>query len=823
MFKASANLFLVGIVLTLTAQLSAAEPERKDAFGDSLPPGAIARLGTTRFRCSEQDVALSLTVDGQSYVQAEGATLSLRSVKTGQPVRRWENQELADYKGRRNSYSDVRISPDGRHLLALLGETLHTFDLESGKELKAQSLSLERGRRSTQLAYSNDDKRLACVKSDFQDASVAVLDTATGKAVFTAKLPGLDFGNATLSSDGKLLATWGMLRDPEGKRTQVFSVRDVESGKELPEFPLERSGVAAAIFSPDGRSLAAATWNGIVIWDVKSAQTIKRFMAPASRYFSTVLCYSPDGKQLLVAGDSGITRIWNLATGARQICHGPAVIPKSIRFLPNGKILALGQWGVSVCLWEVVSGQVLSSEGIHTHSIDQVVFNRDGHSLVSVAADGVRWWDLTALTDEKATWPERCKKHRGLERDEDRSFEQMLYAVPLPDDTLLRLTSDGLELTEGPTGRLLRILPAHYSTPLLPTTTDGRTLLTQGWERDGVERTQRILIWDLQTGRKLYSAPLPAAETCEVALSTNRHLLAVVANRPKRDKEFGKFLGQDRPRDKLVPAESNWKENSTELLLWDPVAAKELGRHTLGADVFSALAASPDGRLLAYVSADATVGLWDVELQEPLPHLEGKLHPVSDLRELKENDGKRYPFVFDQLAFSPDGRLIAGRPSYSEGFVVWETASGKIRHDWTANQFHVTSLAFSANSKLTATGTSTGSILLWDMAGRRIPTSQPPDKLSGEQLEKLWTTLQSSDAASAFQAMTTLLQAPEQAVALFQERVKPMEGKNLDDKEIARQIVALDDDDFSVREKASEELTRVLRSARFGLGSCPGR
>ncbi len=65
--------------------------------------------------------------------------------------------------------------------------------------------------------------------------------------------------------------------------------------------------------------------------------------------------------------------------------------------------------------------------------------------------------------------------------------------------------------------------------------------------------------------------------------------------------------------------------------------------------------------------------------------------------------------------------------------------------------------------------------------------------------------------------MLALLEAPEQTVALLRERVKPAVGKEPDPNEVARHVRALDDEDFGVREKASEALAGMGSSVRLAL------
>src|SRR5438046_2784519 len=67
---------------------------RLDSYGDPLPTGAVARLGTTRFRCGEA-VALSYSPNGKmlAALTLEG-TVHVFEASTGRPLYRLSEYEI---------------------------------------------------------------------------------------------------------------------------------------------------------------------------------------------------------------------------------------------------------------------------------------------------------------------------------------------------------------------------------------------------------------------------------------------------------------------------------------------------------------------------------------------------------------------------------------------------------------------------------------------------------------------------------------------------------------------------------------------------------
>src|SRR5205823_8353701 len=93
------TLSILFLLLALSPPVAAAQSgpgPRLDVYGDPLPPGAIARLGTTRLHHSGQILALAFSPDESKLFSAGGdKTVRVWSTSDGRLLLRFDVPELA--------------------------------------------------------------------------------------------------------------------------------------------------------------------------------------------------------------------------------------------------------------------------------------------------------------------------------------------------------------------------------------------------------------------------------------------------------------------------------------------------------------------------------------------------------------------------------------------------------------------------------------------------------------------------------------------------------------------------------------------------------
>ncbi len=532
-----------------------------------------------------------------------------------------------------------------------------------------------------------------------------------------------------LSPDGKTIASAG------GREGRIV-LWERATGKRLREFREAGTWIVQLGFSPDGKFLAASTWdNSLRLYDPTTGRELRRLtgaqfvFAPDGKTLASNFLLPPDEKAQRKPGQA--IHLWEVASGTERsrLNAGPvSLIP--VTFSRDGKTLAvMGEQALH--LLDVATGKELSRLPGHAHG-DRAAFGADNSTLVTLALGrpsgkgALRTWEI-------ATGKELRQAVVPLGRT---LFVSGIFS---PDARTL-LTADyygPVRIIDVATGNEVRQLEGTRHGGLVPHafSSDGKQVVTMA----GI--TGAIQFWDTATGKEV---PLTAG---------HRGAVSALA-----------FSGDGTS---LVTASRDGT-----VRLWD-AEGRELRRHSVEVGMFDALGLSADGKLLA--RGGLPVQVWDTATGKLLRWAradeeggealafspDGKvlasasagtmtLREVATGRELR-----RFPChrLCRQLLFSPDGKKLASTSAHGP-FFVWESATGKLlyqRGEFASSKRELAPLlAFSPNGRTLAETDSLGLwIRLWEVA------------TGGQRHE--WLSLQPGVRCFAFSPDSTILAVADAA------------------------------------------------------------
>ena len=187
----------VGWLLLSTVAIGAENP-KTDRYGDPLPPGALVRMGTCRFRPGEPIYDAAFSPDGR-ILATVGHNVCFWDATTGALLRK---DHFGD--GGYQSYAEPRIVfvAGGKRYVFLHYLGMYLCDAASGRRLRTYSF------RPTSV-ISPDGALLA----EPTEESLAIWDIAKDEPEKTKEFP-LQMNVLRFSADGRLLVTYRRATGP---------------------------------------------------------------------------------------------------------------------------------------------------------------------------------------------------------------------------------------------------------------------------------------------------------------------------------------------------------------------------------------------------------------------------------------------------------------------------------------------------------------------------------------------------------------------------------------------------------------------------------
>ncbi|MCI0623575.1 MAG: WD40 repeat domain-containing protein [Acidobacteria bacterium] len=500
-----------------------------------------------------------------------------------------------------------------------------------------------------------------------------------------------------------------MLRTDD--RTQLFDVVTLQERLTITNTP---SWDDKVLISADGTVLALADTSQITLWDASTGRMKETIPIRQRPIGTSAFAVSPDWSTFLTC-DSQSLFLWDRATRslAREL-PGHDGTAYSASFSPDGRWFATGGWlDRKIKLWKAEAKEMAAVFTNHNGWIGRMDFSPDGTTLASCGSDHtIRLWDLDELKEKAVlrghadeAWLVSFSADGRLLVSGDRGGEVSLWNTrpPSPEPVFLKgdfiagaFASDSQSFTtlspqgtiqtwDAATLREIRRASVPSGNPASARIGPDGSVLAMGRAYDRLWHSLRariapdgsVLAMGLGNGQ------------IQLHNLTNPKLMPVLRHGPQHAVQDLEFSADGR---RLASA------TALDLQVWDITTGASLYHAANLADSFWGLtpvALSPDGRVLAFATADLGLCIVDLETRS-------KRRITADL------------WGIVMLAFSPNGQYLAGA-GRDHRIKIWQSSDHQEIATLKSWRQAATAIAFNPSSRRLAVALDEGGLKLFDL------------------------------------------------------------------------------------------------------------
>jgi len=604
-------------------------------------------------------------------------------------------------EGDRKSFNNVRLSPDGRTVVAVSDGNILNFWDSDGQFIRSANSSTK---AISRLIFSSDSQRL--ISSQLDNSNLIDLWSTDGRLLKTIDDHENNISRVIFSPDSQIFVS--IDRGGVAKLWNLNGQLIKTLGEDIEEI-IHSDGITSVVFSPDSQQFASMGKDNLInLWDrngnfiktlrghnntvetviySKDSSSLVSLSNQGNDRFSseykensTIGIWKSDGELEKTIQTSGVSRIylipgskkiasvhqnnliniWDLNGNQLATLRGHNDTITSLDFSPDGKFIMSGSEDTTVKLWDL-EGKTSTTFRGHEDGIDRVAFTPDGNRIVSLSNFYDEEENHTINTVK--IWSFEGKEIETIEGwSKGEIFENGNIDLNLYNNLIVTTIEDEegsyqIQFWDGETEQLETRQVDKFSD--IAFSADGEMVALATDSQSSVKLTDltgsEILIVTDRKDTINHASVSPDGQVVAIASNSNNTVELWTRDGKRTEPLTGHTKKINHiafsPNGELLATASD--DNTVKLWTEDGQLIQTLSEHN---DLVHSLLFSPDGNILVTASDDNTTKLW-------------KCHR----RECNHKSFETMDKDYDRLSFSPDGKMLAlgKQVSYNSDLIVF--------------------------------------------------------------------------------------------------------------------------------------------------------